>query len=130
MIGSGPLVEPARALQKMLAQGQPPEAMRGLLATLRAAPAVASFTAAAPGLVATFHRLFEARRFEELLSAAQSQAAAVSGDPKLRDLVAQAQARYEAEPFVREQLDLARRALGKGDLPREADPPSASPHCP
>lgn len=111
--------EPARTLQQMIAQGRSPETLRGLLAGLGAPPAappVASFTAAAPGLVATFLRLFEARRFEELLAAAQSQAAAVAGDPKLRDLVAQAQARYEAEPFVREQLDLARRALGSGDL--------------
>jgi tetratricopeptide (TPR) repeat protein len=111
--------EPARKLQQMIAQQRPPETLRGLLAGIGAPPAatpVASFTAAAPGLVATFHRLFEARRFEELLAAAQSQTAAVAGDPKLRDLVAQAQARYEAEPFVREQLDLARRALGSGDL--------------
>ena len=112
--------EAARTLQQMIAQERPPETIRGLLATVAARPetgaAVASFTAASPGLVASFQRLFEARRFEELLSAAQSQTAAVAGDPKLRDLVALAQARYEAEPFVREQLDLARRALGSGKL--------------
>ncbi|MCM2270521.1 MAG: hypothetical protein NDJ75_10495 [Thermoanaerobaculia bacterium] len=111
--------EPATTLQQMIAQDRPAETIRGLLAALGepAAPgAAAPFVAAAPGLVATFSRLFEARRFEDLLSAAQAQAAAVSGDPKLRDMVAQAQARYEAEPFVREQLDVARRALGQGKL--------------
>jgi len=114
-----PAFEPARTLQQMLAQDRPPEAIRTLLAAAgapAAAGATTPFVAAAPGLVSTFSRLFEARRFEELLAAAQAQAAAVAGDPKLRDLVAQAQARYEAEPFVREQLDLARRALGRGEL--------------
>jgi len=111
--------DPARTLLQMLEQGRPPEAIRGLLGLVgppAAPPSAAHFAAAAPGLVATFSRLLEARRFEELLSAAQSQAAAVAGDPKLADLVSLAQARYEAEPFVREQLDLARRALGQGQL--------------
>jgi len=114
-----PTFEPALELQQMIEQGRPPEAIRALAAAFgdeRTAPGTASFTAAAPGLVATFNRLFEARRFGELLSAAQAQAAAVAGDPKLHELVNQAQARYDAEPFVREQLDRARRALGSGSF--------------
>ncbi len=115
--------QPARDLQKMLAARQPAETYLQLLESTPGeppaqapAPAVAPLTASSPGLVATFSRLLEARRFEEILSAAQAQAAAVNGDPKLRDLVAQAQAQFEAEPFVRELLDKARRALGSGEL--------------
>jgi tetratricopeptide (TPR) repeat protein len=81
-----------------------------------ATPATRSFTAAAPGLVSTFTRLLEARRLEELLAAAQSQSAAVAGDPKLRELVSQAQSRFEAEPLVRQLLDRARKAVGAGQL--------------
>jgi len=114
-----PSYEPAQTLQQMIEQGRPAETIRGLLSVAgeaAGAPPAAHFAAAAPGLVATFNRLLEARRFEELLAAAQSQAAAVAGDRKLADLVSLAQARYEAEPFVREQLDIARRALGQGRL--------------
>jgi tetratricopeptide (TPR) repeat protein len=107
--------EPARQLQLMLDQNRPAEAYEPLLGALGAAPA-APMGAAAPGLVSTFARLLEARRFEELLGAAQSQSAAVAGDPKLRQLVSTAQARFEAEPFVRELIDGARRALGSGQI--------------
>jgi tetratricopeptide (TPR) repeat protein len=107
--------EPARQLQLMLDQNRAAEAYEPLLAELGAAPA-APMGAAAPGLVSTFARLLEARRFEELLGAAQSQSAAVAGDPKLRQLVTTAQARFEAEPFVRELIDGARRALGSGQF--------------
>jgi tetratricopeptide (TPR) repeat protein len=110
---------PALKLQQMIEQGRSPETIRALATELGdepTAPGAASFTAAAPGLVATFSRLFAARKFGELLSAAQSQAAAVAGDSKLRELVSQAQERYDAEPFVREQLDRARRALGSGEF--------------
>ena len=107
--------EPARELQQMLDQNRPPEAFKALLGSLGAAPAV-PLTASAPGLVSTFQRLLEARRFEDLLVAAQSQSAAVAGDPKLAQMVATAQARFEAEPFVKELIDSARRALGAGDL--------------
>jgi tetratricopeptide (TPR) repeat protein len=106
---------PARELQRMLDQGRPPDAYRALLDQLGAGPAV-PLGAASPGLVSTFSRLLEARRFEELLIAAQAQAAAVAGDAKLAQMVATAQARFEAEPFVKELIDSARRALGAGNL--------------
>jgi tetratricopeptide (TPR) repeat protein len=110
-----PQFQPAKTLQQMLAAGRSPESFRDLIAP-RAATGAAAMTAASSGLVATFARLLEARRFEELLSAAQAQGAAVAGDPKLRDLVAQAQSRFEAEPFIRDVLEGARRAIGAGRL--------------
>ena len=116
-----PSFAPARTLQQMLDQNRPPEAYREILAHTAAAPSSRSFTAAAPGLVTTFTRLLEARKFEELLGAAQSQSAAVSGDPKLRDLILLAQSRFEAEPLVRQLLDSARRALGSGKLDQVGD---------
>lgn len=106
---------PARELQQMLDQNRAPEAYQPLLAALGAAPSV-PLAASAPGLVSTFSRLLEARRFGDLLVAAQAQAAAVAGDPKLAQMIATAQARYEAEPFVKELIDAARRALGAGNI--------------
>jgi len=115
--------ELARTLQQMLAAGEPAASYRALLEGLPVgrtppppAPQLASLAGSSPGLVASFARLLEARRFGDLLSAAQAQAAAVAGDPKVRELVETAQSRYEAEPFVRELLDHARRALGSGHL--------------
>jgi len=110
-----PQFQPAKTLQQMLAAGRSPESFRDLIAP-RAATGAAAMTAASSGLVATFARLLEARRFEELLTAAQAQGAAVAGDPKLRDLVAQAQSRFEAEPFIRDVLEGARKAIGAGRL--------------
>lgn len=106
---------PARELQQMLDQNRPPEAYGALLASVGAAPSV-PFHSAAPGLVSTFQRLLDARRFEDVLIAAQSQAAAVAGDAKLAQMIAMAQARFEAEPFVKELIDSARRALGAGNM--------------
>lgn len=125
--------EPATRLQQMLEQNRPPETLRELVgaegeddapATASAPPAAAQApptgaaysTSTSPALVATFQRLLEARRFEELLTAAQAQAAAVSESTKLQELVATAQSRFESEPFVREVLDKCREALGRGQL--------------
>jgi len=124
--------EPAARLQQMLEQDRPPEEIQELLgaegepegagagtppAQAPSPPTGATYsTSTSPALVATFQRLLEARRFEELLSAAQAQAAAVAGSSKLQDLVATAQARFESEPFVREVLDKCREALGRGQL--------------
>jgi len=123
-----PDFEPAQTLQQMIETNRSPESFTALLGQVpddAAAPAPSPaatvpfqtpLASSAPGLVSTFTRLLEARRFADLLAAAQAQAAAVGGDAKLRSLVELAQSRYEAEPFVQELLDNARRALGSGQL--------------
>jgi len=116
-----PQFGPAKALARMLEEERPAESYRELLGPAEEKPAPRTFAAAAPGLVSTFSRLLEARKFEEILSAAQAQSAAVSGDPKLADLVALAQSRFEAEPMVRQFLDGARQAIGAGKLDQVSD---------
>lgn len=61
--------------------------------------------------------LFEERRFQELMAAAQRDAATVNGDQDLQRLVGEAQEKMEAEPYVLKFLTSARQAIqaGQGD---------------
>lgn len=99
----------ARSLQQMLGAGRPSEAYRELLAALDS-------PAAAPtgDLRAAFARLLEERRFADLLNAAERDQRAVAADPELARLVEQAQAHYEADPYVAKFAQAAEQALAAG----------------
>ncbi|HEV7514817.1 MAG TPA: hypothetical protein VGR07_00820 [Thermoanaerobaculia bacterium] len=58
--------------------------------------------------------LFAARRFQDFLSLAQANQAAVAGDPELATLAGTAQERLEAEPYVARFLAKAREVLSAG----------------
>lgn len=67
-------------------------------------------------LRAELQSLLDQRRFQELMTAAQRQQAAVMADPELQRLVGEAQERMEAEPYVQKFLSGARQALQSGDM--------------
>ena len=58
--------------------------------------------------------LLDARRFQDLLTLAQQDAAAVAADPELRKIAESAQERLEAEPYVTKFLAKARQAAQAG----------------
>jgi tetratricopeptide (TPR) repeat protein len=64
--------------------------------------------------------LLDQRRFQELMAEAQRRQAAVMADPELQRLVAEAQERLEAEPYVLKFLNSARQALLGGDAAEAA----------
>jgi tetratricopeptide (TPR) repeat protein len=66
-------------------------------------------------LRAGFQRLLDDRRFGELLSRAEREAAAVKADHELQHLVGLAQERLEAGPYVNRFLSAAREALAAGN---------------
>ncbi len=130
---------PARVLQQMIHGGSPPQAFQDLLASApqtppqAAAPARAEFGelaglslgvpgsagAATPTSPADLARrlteLVEARQFAPALALAESERRAVAADPRLRELVEQAQVRLEAEPYVLTFLESARQARAVGE---------------
>ncbi len=67
-------------------------------------------------LRAELQSLLDQRRFQELMTAAQRQQAAVMADPELQRLVGEAQERMEAEPYVQKFLSGAQQALQSGDM--------------
>lgn len=67
------------------------------------------------GLAADLQDLLEQRRFQELMTRAQQESAAVTADPDLRRIVEAAQERMEAEPYLNKFLGSAREALKKGE---------------
>jgi tetratricopeptide (TPR) repeat protein len=71
------------------------------------------------GLRAELQRLSDERRFPELTARAQQEGAAVASDPELQRMLAEAQERMEAEPYVRKFAGAARQALDAGK-PAEA----------
>jgi tetratricopeptide (TPR) repeat protein len=78
-------------------------------------PASFSGNGGDPGsLHATLSGLFETRRFQDFLTLAQANQAAVAADPELRTLAATAQERLEAEPYVGRFLAKAREVLSAG----------------
>src|SRR4051812_19282761 len=66
-------------------------------------------------LRAELQSLADQRRFQELMTAAQREHAAVMADPELQRIVSEAQERMEAEPYVLKFLAGARQALQSGD---------------
>ncbi|HKI04255.1 MAG TPA: hypothetical protein VKK31_19925 [Thermoanaerobaculia bacterium] len=58
--------------------------------------------------------LFDQRRLEELMAAAQREQSAVMADPELQRIVGAAQERLEAEPYVLKFLASARQAIEAG----------------
>ena len=67
------------------------------------------------GLRAEFQDLLDQRRFQELLTAAAAERPAVTADPELQKIVATAQERMEAEPYLMKFLTSARQALQTGN---------------
>jgi tetratricopeptide (TPR) repeat protein len=101
----------ARTLQQMISARQPPEAFAGLLAALDG-------TEAPPGasdLRSSFGQMLAERRFAEILNAAERDKRLVSADPELARLVAEAQSRYEADPYVAKFADAAALAMRTGE---------------
>lgn len=134
-----PRFGPARVLQQMLLSDTPPEAFRALLGTApapappapppapplfdeladleTAAPPAPSHAVAVSGdLVARLSALVDQRRFAEAIALADAERRAVAADPRLRQLIDQAHARLEAEPYLKTFLDGARQALQAGEL--------------
>lgn len=64
--------------------------------------------------------LLDQRRFQELMTRAQREQAAVMADPELQRLVGLAQERMEAEPYLQKFLGGARQALQAGDAAEAA----------
>ena len=67
-------------------------------------------------LASTFAELFSQRQFGQILEMAAQNQEAVEADSDLRDVAASAQARLEAEPYVRSFLESSRQAHTEGDL--------------
>lgn len=67
------------------------------------------------GLRTRFQDLLDQRRFQELLTTAAEERPAVMADPELQKIVATAQERMEAEPYLMKFLTSARQALQTGN---------------
>ena len=67
-------------------------------------------------LSSTFAELFAQRQFGEILELAAQNQEALEGDADLKDMAERAQARLEAEPYVRNFLESSRQAHQEGDL--------------
>lgn len=67
-------------------------------------------------LASTFAELFSQRQFGQILELVAQNQEAVEADSDLRDVAASAQARLEAEPYVRSFLESSRQAHTEGDL--------------
>jgi tetratricopeptide (TPR) repeat protein len=77
--------------------------------------------AASPGgLRAELQSLLDQHRFQDLMTRAQRDQAAVMADPELQRLVGIAQERMEAEPYVLKFLASARQALQSGEAAEAA----------
>jgi tetratricopeptide (TPR) repeat protein len=76
--------------------------------------------AGGPGLRAELQSLLEQHRFQDLMTRAQRDQAAVMADPELQRIVGVAQERMEAEPYVLKFLASARQALQSGDAAEAA----------
>ncbi len=97
----------ARKLQQMLSTERPPEVYRDLISALDSG----NFDAG-EGYHEMFREMIEQRRFAEILNAAERDKRLIESDPELHEIVEQAQARYEADPYVSkfaEAADVARR---------------------
>lgn len=84
---------------------------------LPSAPVVPSGSSGASG---RFRELFAARRFQEILAAADRAGPALLDDHEANAIVEQARARVEAAPYVETFIESARQAISSGDR-EEAD---------
>ncbi|HEX3554791.1 MAG TPA: hypothetical protein VIA62_16335 [Thermoanaerobaculia bacterium] len=136
-----PQFEPAHVLQERLRSSSGPVPVQDLHPASAAAAAVAdddpfadldslsldlpdllpahlpgiSGAPGAPGaLRAELQSLLDQRRFQELMTRAQSEQAAIAADPELQRIAGTAQEKLEAEPYVLKFLGSARQALRSG----------------
>jgi tetratricopeptide (TPR) repeat protein len=77
---------------------------------------VESVTPPVDDLASTFAELFAQREFGQILELAAQNQESLEANPDLRDVAESAQARLEAEPYVRSFLDSSRQAHQEGDL--------------
>ena len=102
-----PHFEPARQLQERLRNSSGPVRVDDLLAPA-AAPAVGD-------LRSHFQALLDGRQFQELMTLAQQNQAAVGADAELMRIATEAQERMEAAPYVNKFLNAAREAARQGN---------------
>lgn len=122
-----PHFEPARQLQERLRNSSGPVRVDDLLAPATPAldpfagtldlPDVPGFGAApaAGDLRARFQALLDGRQFQELMTLAQQNQAAVGADLDLMRMASEAQERMEAAPYVNKFLNAAREAARQGN---------------
>jgi tetratricopeptide (TPR) repeat protein len=124
-----PQFEPARRLQERMRDSVGPVRVDDLLAPaadpfadsldldLPDLPAFGAPAAPTGDLRGRFQSLLDARRFQELLTLAHQDQAAVGRDPELMRMANAAQERMEAEPYVNKFLTSAQEAarLGQRD---------------
>src|SRR5947199_4913658 len=77
-------------------------------------PGIPGISGAPGGLRAELQSLLDQRRFQELMTRAQSEQSAIAADPELQRIAGAAQERLEAEPYVLKFLGSARQALQSG----------------
>ena len=104
-----PHFEPARKLQERLRNSSGPVSVDDLLAP---GPGAAP---PAGNLRSRFQTLLDGRQFQELMTLAQQQQAAVSADLELMRMASEAQERLEAAPYVNKFVNAAREAARQGN---------------
>ncbi len=124
-----PHFEPARQLQDRLRNSSGPVSVDDLLAPATPAitdpfagaidlPDLPGFDTAAPpagDLRSRFQALLDGRQFQELMTLAQQNQAAVGADPELMRIASEAQERLEAAPYVDKFVNAAREAARQGN---------------
>jgi tetratricopeptide (TPR) repeat protein len=121
-----PHFEPARQLQERLRNSSGAVSVDDLLAPAALDPFAGAidlpdlegFGAATPpagDLRSRFQALLDRRQFQELMTLAQQQQAAVGADAELMRIASEAQERLEAEPYVNKFLNAAREAARQGN---------------
>jgi tetratricopeptide (TPR) repeat protein len=119
-----PHFEPARQLQERLRNSSGPVSVDDLLAPAALDPFAGAidlpdlpgFDAPPAGdLRSRFQALLGGRQFQELMTLAQQQQAAVGADAELMRIASEAQERLEAEPYVNKFVNAAREAARQGN---------------
>jgi tetratricopeptide (TPR) repeat protein len=121
-----PHFEPARQLQERLRNSSGPVSVDDLVAPPALDPFAGAidlpdlpgFGAAAPpagDLRSRFQALLDGRQFQELMTLAQQQSAAVGADAELMRIASEAQERLEAAPYVTKFVNAAREAARQGN---------------
>ncbi|MFP5285365.1 MAG: hypothetical protein ACLGI9_06480, partial [Thermoanaerobaculia bacterium] len=119
-----PHFEPARQLQDRLRNSSGPVRVDDLAAPALDPfagaidlPDLPAFDAAPPdgNLRSRFQALLDGRQFQELMTLAQQNQAAVGADPELMRIASEAQERMEAAPYVDKFVNAAREAARQGN---------------